>query len=137
MSNVMDSPVVTPIELSLAERVATSPRVVAVCRSSGGIPKTPVESAAIDVNGIVGDDHAHAKHIRPDRAISIFDLESLMDLKREGFPLAPGVAGENLTVENLRVQSLAPARAWPLVTSCFAWNSRENRATFWTPLIHD
>ena len=50
----------------------------------------------------------HAKHIRPDRAISLLDLEILEQLIQEGFALEPGAAGENLTVAGLHVQTLAP-----------------------------
>lgn len=86
----------------------TSPRVVAVCSSAGGIPKLPLSRAHVLTSGIEGDLHAHEKHNRPDRALSIFDLEILHELIREGFDLAPGTAGENLTVEGLSVQSLPP-----------------------------
>lgn len=84
------------------------PSVVAVCVSGGGIPKRPLAFVNLTAAGIEGDGHAHAKHVRPDRAISIFDLEILRDLVEEGFPLSPGAAGENLCAENLRVQDLEP-----------------------------
>jgi MOSC domain-containing protein YiiM len=82
------------------------PRVVAVCVSPGGIPKRPLPCCDVTVTGLAGDGRNHAKHIRPDRAVSLFDLEILYDLVDEGFPLAPGVAGENLTVQGVHVQSL-------------------------------
>ncbi|MGE0760540.1 MAG: MOSC domain-containing protein [Pirellulaceae bacterium] len=83
-------------------------RVIAVCSSPGGIPKLPLEEAAVDLRGIQGDGHSHAKHDRPDRALSLFDLEVLRALVAEGFPLQPGTAGENITVEGLHVQGLPP-----------------------------
>ena len=82
------------------------PRVVAVCRSSGGIPKRELAEADVSLAGIRGDRHAHDKHNRPDRALCIFDLEILRQLNDEGFALQPGTAGENITVENLGVQDL-------------------------------
>lgn len=85
-----------------------TPRVIAVCRSAGGVPKLPMDEAQVVVDGIVGDLHAHAKHNRPDRALSLLDLEVLEELVAEGFALAPGVAGENLTLAGLHVQKLAP-----------------------------
>lgn len=88
-----------------ARRLAT-PQVIAVCASGGGIPKIPLRRANVTTSGIEGDAHAHDKHNRPDRAISLFDLELLNDLVAEGFPLRPGSAGENLTVAGLHVQSL-------------------------------
>ena len=81
-------------------------RVVAVCMSAGGVPKHPLLEAEVTVEGIRGDLHAHEKHNRPDRALSLFDLEMLRRLTEEGFPLEPGTIGENLTVEGLNVQAL-------------------------------
>lgn len=82
--------------------------LVAVCLSHGGVPKWPLESAVVTTDGIVGDLHAHEKHVRPDRALSLFDVEILRELVAEGFPLEPGIAGENLTVAGLNVQQMAP-----------------------------
>jgi MOSC domain-containing protein YiiM len=82
--------------------------VLAVCISSGGIPKTPVLQAELVAAGIVGDNHNHDKHIRPHRALLIQDVEILDKLKREGFSVGPGVLGENLTVRGLDVQGLSP-----------------------------
>lgn len=83
-------------------------RVVAVCISAGSVPKLPLNSAKVTKEGVAGDQHAHAKHYRPDRAVSIFDIERMRDLVVEGFPLKPGTAGENLTVEGLDVQAKQP-----------------------------
>lgn len=83
-------------------------RIVAVCISAGGIPKTPVPSAHLDFAGFAGDGHEHEKHIRPDRAVLIQDEERLEEFRREGFALAPGSLGENLTVRGLNVQGMAP-----------------------------
>lgn len=84
------------------------PTVIAVCLSSGGIPKLPQAEAEVAIAGIVGDLHAHAKHNRLDRAISLLDIEALVQLAAEGYPLTPGATGENLVVEHLNVQSLPP-----------------------------
>ena len=85
-----------------------SRRVLAVSISPGGIPKQPQTMAQAMKDGLVGDGRHHAKHIRPDRAISLFDWEVLQQLVTEGFPLVPGAAGENLTVAGLHVQNLPP-----------------------------
>jgi MOSC domain-containing protein YiiM len=85
-----------------------NPYVVAVCVSPGGIPKLPLAEGNVTVEGLTGDGRNHVKHIRPDRAISLFDLEILERLVCEGFPLAPGAAGENLTVSGLHVQEMLP-----------------------------
>ena len=83
-------------------------RIVAVCISAGGVPKRPVSVANVTLRGIAGDHHAHEKHNRHDRAVSLFDVETLRQLVQEGFSLEPGTAGENLTVEGLHVQRLPP-----------------------------
>lgn len=85
-----------------------SPVVIAVCVSAGGIPKHRVPGAEVGFSGLVDDGHAHEKHIRPDRAILIQDVEKLDELRREGFELGPGAMGENVTVRNLNVQAMTP-----------------------------
>lgn len=85
---------------------ASNARVVAVCASAGGIPKRPLLEADVRIEGIRGDLHAHEKHNRPDRALSLFDVEILWQLAEEGFSLEPGTAGENITVAGLNLQNL-------------------------------
>jgi len=84
------------------------PRIVAVCISTGGIPKKRVAEAELDHRGLAGDGHAHEKHVRPHRALLIQDLEMLQEFKKEGFDLPPGMLGENITVEGLNVQGMSP-----------------------------
>lgn len=88
--------------------VARQGRLVAVCASPGGIPKRARDRGQVTPEGLSDDGHHHAKHVRPDRAISLLDVEILRDLVREGFPLAPGAAGENLTLEGVGVQEMQP-----------------------------
>ncbi len=87
---------------------AVSAYVLAVNTSPGGIPKRPQEAALVSIDGLQGDGHNHAKHVRPDRALSVWDHENLQQLIAEGFQLVPGAAGENLTVSGLNVQQLLP-----------------------------
>jgi MOSC domain-containing protein YiiM len=83
-------------------------RLIAVCVSPGGIPKLAMNRVCVTSLGLSGDGHAHDKHNRPDRAVSLFDWETLTQLRTEGFPLYPGAIGENLTVAGLHVQTLSP-----------------------------
>ncbi|UCE61313.1 MAG: hypothetical protein JSU63_06110 [Phycisphaerales bacterium] len=83
-------------------------RVVAVCVSQGGIPKQPVPDAEVTVDGLLGDGQEHEVHHRTDRAVSLQDLELLEELKGEGYPVGPGSFGENVTVQGVNVQRLAP-----------------------------
>lgn len=82
------------------------PRVISINVSAGGIPKCPVDSVYIHQGGLAGDGHNHEKHCRPLQAVSLQDAEQLDALKREGYPLFPGVTGENLTVSGLNVNKL-------------------------------
>jgi MOSC domain-containing protein YiiM len=82
--------------------------LLAVCTSPGSIPKRNVSNVQVTATGLAGDGHAHAKHNRPERAVSLFDFEILAQLRKEGFPLYPGAIGENLTVVGLHVQQLSP-----------------------------
>ncbi len=95
-------------EAFLRRRDATG-RVIALCISSGGIPKRPLPEVQVVMTGFLRDGHAHEKHNRPDRALSLLDVEILDQLRDEGFDLQPGMLGENLTAVGLLVQDL-PSR---------------------------
>lgn len=82
--------------------------VIAVCVSTGGVPKLPVESAEVGVDGLAGDGHDHPKHGGPRRAVLIQDIELLEDLKSEGYDVGPGIIGENITARGLDVQNMSP-----------------------------
>jgi MOSC domain-containing protein YiiM len=82
--------------------------VVSINVSGGGIPKIPVQSCDVLVTGLAEDRHDHGKHTSLDRAVSLVDLETLNQLNKEGYDVCPGAIGENLTVENLQLQSLEP-----------------------------
>lgn len=88
------------------ESDAASPYVVTVSISTGGIPKRPVLAGLLAKVGFVGDGRHHAEHIREDRAVSLLDHEVLQRLGREGFPVAAGSVGENLSVAGLNVQQM-------------------------------
>lgn len=76
--------------------------LVAINVSRGGIPKLTVPGVEVVESGLVGDGRAHSKHNTLTRSISLLDEEVLGDLRREGYPVGPGVLGENLTVRGLR-----------------------------------
>ncbi|MFZ5877087.1 MAG: NTP transferase domain-containing protein [Nitrospirota bacterium] len=60
------------------------------------------------IDGIRGDGRAHAKHVKPTRAISLIEEEVLVQIRREGYAVGPGVMGENLTVRGLDLLALTP-----------------------------
>jgi MOSC domain-containing protein YiiM len=92
-----------------------SAHILSINISSGGIPKIPCPSIPVYTDGLEGDGHNHEKHRTPMQAVCLQDLEKLEELKRDGYSLAPGATGENLTVCGLNVNAL------PLGTVlCFA-----------------
>ncbi len=84
------------------------PTVLSINVSSGGIPKLPIDSCAVTLDGLAGDGRDHDKHISRERAVSLIDREVLDQLTEEGYEVPWGAVGENLTVESLDVQSLEP-----------------------------
>jgi len=77
--------------------------------SGGGVPKRRVTGSRVALLGLQGDgqnDKVH--HGGPDRAVCLFSLERVHALQAEGHPIEPGSAGENLTVEGLRWESVMP-----------------------------
>ena len=73
------------------------------------MPKHPVETAEVTVGGVAGDAQREREfHGGPDRALCIFSMELIRTLQAEGHPIAPGQIGENLTVEGLDWDKVAP-----------------------------
>lgn len=84
-------------------------RVASINVSAGGVPKTAVGEAAVTEAGVAGDrqrDRLH--HGGPDRAVSLFSLEAIEALRREGHPIDTGTTGENLTVAGLDWGAVVP-----------------------------
>ncbi|MGI8510206.1 MAG: MOSC domain-containing protein [Gemmatimonadaceae bacterium] len=83
--------------------------VTAVNVSGGGVPKLGVGHAAISAAGVAGDRQRDRKHHGgPDRAVCLYSLEVIEALRREGHPITPGSAGENLTVSGLPWDRIVP-----------------------------
>lgn len=84
-------------------------RVVRVnVNPDGGVPKFAVGQALVTTSGVAGDRQLDLEHHGgPTRAVSLFALEHIEALRAEGHPIAPGTAGENLTVAGLDWQALA------------------------------
>ena len=76
--------------------------VVQLSVSPGGLPKLPVDAAEVTWKGMVGDRQAtRLHHGRPWQALCIWSAEVIEDFRAAGHPLAPGRAGENITVSGL------------------------------------
>ena len=77
--------------------------------SDGGVPKIAVPEAEIIETGPVGDRHNSPKiHGGPEKAVCLWSLEVIETLQQEGHNLAPGYAGENITVVGLDWPQVAP-----------------------------
>lgn len=73
------------------------------------VPKLPIDSAQIEADGLLGDLNAYRlRKLKntPDRALLLFDLETLETLQKEGWPMRPGDLGENILTSGL------PAHIW-------------------------
>lgn len=83
--------------------------VAQISRSDGGVPKTAVPEAQIGHRGVIGDRQANRKHHgRPWQALCLWSTEVIEDLNAEGNQLAPGSAGENLTLAGIDWATLRP-----------------------------
>lgn len=86
-------------------------KVESINTSRGGVPKTAVFEAVVTREGIVGDVQRDLRyHGGPERAVSIYSLDLIAELRREGHPIAPGTAGENLTISGVDWSLLVPGR---------------------------
>ena len=79
--------------------------------SAGGVPKRPVDAVAVTARGLDGD--AQAKkgiHGGRYKAVSLYDLARIRALAGDGHHVYPGALGENLTIDGLDWDTLAPGR---------------------------
>lgn len=77
--------------------------------SDGGVPKRPRAQAFISADGCEGDRQQNlAVHGGPDRAVCIYSLDLIEDLRAEGHPIEPGAIGENLTLSGLDWTAIGP-----------------------------
>ncbi|WP_051062972.1 MOSC domain-containing protein [Ilumatobacter nonamiensis] len=76
--------------------------VLQVNASDGGVPKTAIDEATVGVRGVEGDvQAARVHHGRPWQALCIWSGDVIERLAADGHPIAPGCAGENVTVSGL------------------------------------
>jgi MOSC domain-containing protein YiiM len=85
-----------------------SAKVTGLHISSGGVPKTPVQSLSVNINGCQGDDQADKKHHGgKDKAICLFQQEIIDSLSIDSHPISPGSTGENILIEGMEIGSIA------------------------------
>lgn len=86
-------------------------RIHAINISDGGVPKLPVLRADVGPRGIIGDRQEDTKHHgRPEQALCIWSLEVIEALQAEGHPIAPGFAGDNITIEGIEWTEVVEGR---------------------------
>ncbi len=77
--------------------------------SAGGVPKLPVSSVDVGPGGVAGDrQRTRRHHGRPWQALCLWSLEVVGRLVAEGHPIAPGSAGENVSVAGLDWAAVRP-----------------------------
>ncbi len=75
--------------------------------SRGGLPKSPVERVDVGWRGVVGDRQAtRVHHGRPWQALCLWSTEVIDAFRAAGHPIAPGLAGENITLSGLPWQDV-------------------------------
>lgn len=69
---------------------------------AGGVPKHAVLSARLTPNGVEGDRQRDLQHHGgPDRAVCLYSMERIDELRAEGHPIQPGSTGENVTLTGI------------------------------------
>ena len=83
--------------------------VAHIHQGNGGVPKLPVESAAVGFRGLHGDtQRARVHHGRVWQALCLYSGEAITRLRNEGHSIAVGSAGENLTITGIDWAALRP-----------------------------
>ena len=88
--------------MSVHTPVAKLPHITHINISDGGVPKLPIAQIQITPDGLMGDRQRNLKyHGGPDRAVCLWSADIIQTLQTEGHPIAPGSAGENITIAGL------------------------------------
>jgi MOSC domain-containing protein YiiM len=83
--------------------------VVQLNLSKGGLPKRAVDSVEVGWRGVEGDrQNTRVHHGRPWQALCLWSLEVIEAFQADGHPIAPGLAGENITVRGLQWPDVRP-----------------------------
>ena len=86
--------------------------LVSINVSNGGVPKRRVTDAKVSRLGLLKDAHNDTEgHGGPERAVCVYALERIRSLQSEGHPIDVGTVGENVTVEGIDWELVAPG-AW-------------------------
>ncbi len=77
--------------------------------SRGGVPKDRVDRLEVGYRGAVGDRQANrVHHGRPWQALCLWSTEAIDHFRADGHPIAPGLAGENVTLTGIAWHRVRP-----------------------------
>ncbi len=77
--------------------------------ASEGLPKKPIDHAVIGWKGVEGDvQRFRTHHGRPWQALCVWSTDAIERLQSEGHPIAPGYAGENISVSGIPAAAFRP-----------------------------
>jgi MOSC domain-containing protein YiiM len=82
-----------------------------------GLPKRAVPEAWLRADGLEGDFNRYRheiKHDDPGMALLLLPLETIEVLRGEGWPVAPGDLGENLTTRGIPYGAFVPGEDWTI-----------------------
>jgi MOSC domain-containing protein YiiM len=88
-------------------RLSVKPKVA----GEYGLPKQAVERLSITTDGAEGDYNNYRTRSLggdPDQAILLLTTEVIRQLNAEGWPVAPGDLGENITLDGIPEEGLGP-----------------------------
>jgi len=115
--------------------------------SKGGVPKLPVDTVQVGHRGVQGDAQASRQHHgRPWQALCLWSTEVIESFQAAGHPIAPGLAGENITIRGLPWAQVRPGVRLQIgevlcEVSAFALPCKQNAAWFtdgaFTLMHHD
>ena len=75
----------------------------------GGVPKHPVASLDVQLNGCAGDRKNDTRHHGgPTRAVCLMEVSIMKRLQEAGHPIGPGTTGENILIDGLNPGLLRP-----------------------------
>jgi MOSC domain-containing protein YiiM len=84
-------------------------KVIGLFVSEGGVPKLPIDQAVVGYRGVDGDHQATRQHHgRVWQALCLWSSEVIDELRAEGHPIAPGNAGENVSVSGIDWSTIRP-----------------------------
>ncbi len=85
--------------------------------SKGGVPKKGVDAIEVDYRGVIGDIQQNRMlHGRPFQALCLWSSEVIDELKAAGHSIAPGNAGENVTISGIDWAQVRPGSRFAMGT---------------------